>query len=158
MTALEVFMQNDGEVTKAYYEQMNARGPLGQIAVALFRAQKRSSRAKDYRRGRFRRAAYDVKQWSIDQLTELLTKYGDQFCFIWGWKQDPNVLFGEEPSWVLYVDIDDVGQCSFHSPTRGKGPEYPGEWCGQHTSADHIIQFCDKVAAWVVPCQNVIVS
>jgi hypothetical protein len=38
MTAIEVFTQNDGDVTKAYYADMNQRGPSGQLAVALFRA------------------------------------------------------------------------------------------------------------------------
>ncbi len=60
MTALEVFTQNDGEVTKAYYAEMNAKGSAGQIAVALFRCAKRSTRAKQYRGGRYRRAGYSA--------------------------------------------------------------------------------------------------
>src|SRR5690348_8629085 len=40
LNASRVFNQQNGDVTRAYYEQMNRRGPLGQVAVALFRAQK----------------------------------------------------------------------------------------------------------------------
>jgi hypothetical protein len=145
MTAAEVFSQNDGDVTKRYYADLGARGILGKTAVALFRAQKRSSRAKDYRRGRFRRQAYDVKQWSIDQLCELLTKYGAELGFAWGWKEDPKVPFGDRPSQVIYVEIPVFGQCSFHSPDRGDGPDYPGEWDGEHRSAERILAFCDAV-------------
>jgi len=140
MTALEVFNQNDGEVTKSFYAELNTYGFAGQLGVALFRAQKRSSRAKDYHRGKWRRAAYDVKEWSLSEVSRILS---GQNVISWGWKQDPDVLFGEEPSHVLYVDLPGFGQCSFHSPTRGSGPDYQGEWDGQHNSAAHIIQWCD---------------
>lgn len=81
MTAFEVFHQQNGDVTKAYYAELSSCGPLGEIAVALFRAQKRSSRAKDYRRGRWRRAAYDVKEWSISEVCRLLAEHGEKFGF-----------------------------------------------------------------------------
>jgi len=139
MTALEVFTQNDGEVTKAYYAELGQCGFAGQLGVALFRAAKRSGRAKEYRRGRWRREAYSVKEWSLQEVSRILT---GQTEITWGWKQDPQVLFGEEPSHVLYVDLS-FGQCSFHSPTRGAGPDYQREWDGQHNSAAHIIQWCD---------------
>lgn len=147
MTAAEVFNQNDGGTTQSFYAELNRLGPLGEIAVALFRAQKRSSRAKEYRRGRFRRMAYDVKSWSLSELCRLLEKHGG---FVWGWKQDQEVRFGEEASWVLYVDLPGFGQISFHSPTRGAGPEYPGDWDRQHASEERIIAFTDAVMAGVV--------
>lgn len=147
MTALEVFQQQNGELTKAYYERMNALGPAGRVAVALFRAQKRSSRAKDYRGGRYRRLAYDVKQWSIDELVKLLSVHaGELGIFTWGWKDDPHVTFDGEVSWVLYVDLPQ-GQVSFHCPHRGKGPFYLKEWDGAHKSAERILAFCDHVEA-----------
>ena len=45
MEAKRIFDGNDGEATKAYYGRMNDLGPYGQLAVALFRAQKRSTAA-----------------------------------------------------------------------------------------------------------------
>ncbi len=77
MHARQVFHQNDGGITKAYYADLNGRGPLGEIAVALFRAQKRSSRAKDYRGRKYRNAAYDVKAWSMGELCRLLATHGE---------------------------------------------------------------------------------
>lgn len=145
MKAAEVFAQNDGDVTKRYYADLAERGVIGQIAVALFRAQKRSSRAKDYRRGKYRRAAYDVKQWSITELCRLLAQHDAEFGIVWGWKADPNVVFGDQPSFVLYVELPMLGQCSFHSPTRGAGPDYPGEWDGEKASEQRIVTFCDAV-------------
>ncbi len=141
-SAVEVFSQNNGDVTKAYYERMNQLGPAGQLAVALFRAQKRSTAAKSYRRGRFRRAAYDVKTWSIHEISRILAAHGSELGVTWGWKEDPAVLFDDRVSQVLYVDLPGHGQCSFHSPDRGDGPDYLGEWCGKHNSTEVILSFC----------------
>jgi len=41
--------------------------------------------------------------------------------------------------WVVYFELPQ-GQVSFHSPTRGSGPDYPGEWDGTHTSQDRITE------------------
>jgi hypothetical protein len=143
--AIEVFCQNDGEVTKAYYAAMDAIGPLGKIATALFRAQKRSSRAKEYRGRRFREASYGVKGWSISQLCGLLNEHASTLNIAYGWKQDPAVILRGQASWVLYVDLPQ-GQVSFHNPERMAGPDYSGEWDGTHKSCERCIAFCDFVA------------
>lgn len=146
-TARFIFDQQNGEVTKAFYAELAARGPLGEVAVCLFRAQKRSSRAKEYRPGKFRRAAYDVKEWSLAELCRRLQSSGAELGFAWGWKEDPATLFGARASWVLYVDLPaERGQVSFHSPSRGEGPAYAGEWDGvRGVSVDRILAFCDEL-------------
>lgn len=69
----------------------------------------------------------------------------------WGWKQDPNVLFDHGPAWVLYCDLPGIGQVSFHSPDRcGCGPDYRGEWDGQHKSQERVLVFCDRIAGQLV--------
>ncbi len=145
-SARSVFEQNDGDVTKAYYAELAALGPDGQVAVALFRAQKRSSRAKEYRPGKFRRAAYDVKSWSMGEVVRLVAEHGEKLGIRCGWKADPSTRFDNGDSWVLYVDLPQ-GQVSFHSPTRLSGPDYPGDWCGEKCSAERILAFCDSVSA-----------
>lgn len=80
----------------------------------------------------------------MGEVCRLLIEHGQQLGIRFGWKQDQAVVFGEQASWVLYVDLQE-GQCSFHSPDRLKGPDYTGEWCGQHLSAERIIRFCDRV-------------
>lgn len=145
MTALEVFTQQDGKVTKAWYAEMNQRGAAGQLAVALFRAQKRSTAAKVYRGGKYRRAAYDVKNWSLSEICRILVAY-PSLGLRWGWKQDPTMVQRGDPhDQVLYVDLPQ-GQVSFHSDQRLHGPDYGGEWDQQNKSRERILAYCDAVA------------
>lgn len=149
MRAIEVYRRSDGEATRAYYAQLALAGPRGVIAVNLFRAQKCSARAKVYRggiagQGSYKRMAYDRKSWSMDQLCAALAQHGAALGMGWGWKRDPATLFGGSESWVLYVELPQ-GQVSFHSPSRGAGPEYAGEWDGMKASELRILQFCDAV-------------
>lgn len=153
MKALDVYNGSSGEITSEYYRQLRIIGPLGIVAMNLFRAQKCSARAKAYRKGRWIRDAYERKQYSIEQLCLTLEEHGSQLGITYGWKEDPNVLFGGEyeeskSSWVLYIDLP-IGQVSFHSPTRSKvGPLYPGEWDGiKGASIMRVLQFCDETFA-----------
>jgi hypothetical protein len=146
VTACEVFNQNDGEVTKAYYADMNQCGPEGQLCVALFRAQKRSAAAKRYRGHRFKQAAYSVKNYSLGEICRILTAY-PELNLRWGWKVDGALeARGDPHHQVLYVEIPQ-GQVSFHSEDRLQGPDYSGEWDGKHESAERILAYCDSVAA-----------
>ena len=148
MKALTVYQGSDGELTKQYYTELEKRGPMGIVAVNLFRAQKCSSRAKVYRggirgQGSYKSMAYDRKQWSMNNLVKALGEHSESLGIAYGWKEDPATTAFE---WVLYVDLP-TGQVSFHSPTRGTGPDYSGDWDGQKLSADRIVQFCDRVFA-----------
>jgi len=152
ISPLEIYKGSDGEATKALYARLSERGPLGLIAVNLFRAQKCSERAKVYRggirgKGRYKDMAYERKQWSMDNLCAVLVEHGGALKIVWGWKPDPGTLFGERESYVLYVETPN-GQCSFHSPTRGKGPDYPNEWDGQRgETVQRVIDFTEAVLA-----------
>ncbi len=132
---LSIYQGSDGVATKALYARLAALGPMGVIAVNLFRAQKASERAKQYRGGRFRAAAYERKQWSIDNLCTALAEHGVSAGLVYGWGEDetqPVYCF------VFYVDLP-TGQVSFHSSFRGEGPDYPGGlgWPARRLRAAH---------------------
>jgi hypothetical protein len=146
-----VYDGSDATLTRAFYAELCSRGSLGKVAMNLFRAQKTSDRAKVYRggirgKGSYRSMAYDRKSYSMDELCAILATEAESLKIVYGWKQDPNVVFGENPSYVFYCEIPQ-GQVSFHSPTRGKGPDYAGEWDGTHLSAERILAFCEAVLA-----------
>lgn len=123
---MTIYTGSNGDATKALYARLDKIGPLGIIAVNLFRACKCSERAKVYRGGGYRRMAYDRKEWSVTNLCTALTKHAASAGIIWGWKLDPKMSEDDPYKHVLYVEIP-TGQISFHGP-RGAGPEYEGEW------------------------------
>ena len=137
-TAQEVFDGSDGHLTVAYYRRLCAKGPLGVVAMNLFRAQKTSNRAKKYHGRQYRSASYDVKNYSLGELCGAIATLTE---FKWGWKKDPDTPGFE---WVLYVELP-TGQISFHSGVRGSGQEYAGQWDGQHESQNRILQWCDQL-------------
>lgn len=122
-------------------------GPVGLLALNLFRASKCSGRAKRYRggvrgQGSYRQMAYDRKNWSLQQLCEILTVHAETLALSWGWQQDPEQDYHK---WVLYVDLPGQGQVSFHSAERYKGPDYAGQWDGNRTSDERIIGFTETL-------------
>lgn len=125
---LAVYAGSSGDDTKALYAALEKLGVPGVVAMNLFRACKASERAKEYR-GRYKRAAYEKKQWSIDNLcTALLARPVEGISF--GWAIDERMRASGAPHFnVLYVDTW-FGQISFHSDTRGAGPDYGGQWDG----------------------------
>lgn len=151
MNPWTIYQGSDGSATKALYSELERRGLVGMLALNLFRAQKASSRAKIYRggvrgQGSYKAMAYERKQWSLDNLVSLLDRHSEALKVRWGWRIDYQVLLGSSPAAVLYIELPDTGrQVSFHSPRRGKGPEYPGDWDGERASAERIIGFCSRV-------------
>lgn len=141
MTVQEIYDGSDGEATKALYRELEALGPIGIIAVNLFRAHKTSARAKMYGRSKYRGMSYDKKDWSLNNLVSALVEHGTSLGITFGWKQDPNTPGYE---WVLYVDLP-TGQASFHTSHRGEGPDYTLEWDGEKRSGSRIIQFCEEL-------------
>lgn len=116
----------------------------------LLRAQKASARAKVYRGGvrgvgSFRRMAYERKSWSMQNLCGVLDRHGAELAIRFGWKMDSSVVFGERPSWVLYIELPRIGQVSFHSPARLSAHDFSGEWDGKKLSEERILAFCDQV-------------
>lgn len=128
---VRIYEGSDGAATSALYANLTTLGPIGEVAVNLFRASKTSGRAKVYRggtgRASYRDLAYGKKQWSMENLCRVLTQHAEAFGIQWGWKIDPEQSYH---AWVLYADLPEVGQVSFHTAQRGRGPDYPGDWDG----------------------------
>jgi hypothetical protein len=146
MNPLSVYEGSDAAQTKALYCKLESIGPIGLVALNLFRAQKCSARAKVYRGGipgggSFKDMAYTRKAWSLLQLNTILMMHHLELRIPWGWAKDPSEKF---VPWVLYIDLPQ-GQVSFHSIERYNGPDYPRGWDGQHKSAERILAFVSEV-------------
>lgn len=138
-----VYNGSDGDATKALYARLVLIGPIGAIAVNLFRAQKSSARAKVYRggirgQGSYKGMAYERKEWAMQNLSAILTQHAEACGICWGWGVDASQ---EYHNTVLYVDLP-TGQVSFHTAARGAGPVYPHKWDGiREQSADRICRW-----------------
>jgi hypothetical protein len=159
MSARDIYDGSDGDATKRYYQRLCEAGPIGVVAMNLFRAQKCSARAKKYRGGikgvgSFRSLAYERKTYSMEELCGALQLHGSKLGINFGWKLDPATPLNGGASWVLYVDLPHLGQISFHSPTRMPGPDYPGEWDRERRSEERILAFCEHVAERRAVCMD----
>lgn len=141
MNVIAIYEGSDGDATKALYAALDKLGPIGLIAVNLFRAQKCSSRAKVYRGRSYKAEAYDRKNWSLSLLTLVLEKHAAELQIKWGWREDPRQEFHK---WVLYVELP-TGQVSFHTAIRGFGPDYLTEWDGKHLSDQRIVTWVQSL-------------
>lgn len=145
--ALSVYRGSDAGRTRSYLCRLAKLGPLGRIAAELFRAQKASSRAKQYRGGlgrhgpRYRDLSYERKDVAIGKLCEILVAQAQIAGIKWGWGEDADAAYPD----VLYVALPGIGQVSFHALHRHDGPDYPGEWDRTHASESRIVAFCDAV-------------
>lgn len=129
-TIIKIYQGSDGRATGALYAELGKLGQAGIVAVNLFRATKCSERAKVYRGGGYKGAAYDRKAWSINNLCAALTKDAEALGIRWGWSVDAEMKVTGDPHYhVVYCDIP-TGQISFHSDVRGEGPNYSGRWDG----------------------------
>lgn len=140
-----VYNGSNGEATKALYARLEALGPAGVVAVNLFRACKASERAKLYRGRSYKGAAYDKKQWSIENLARVLhVKHAHQLLGIRsGWGVDQALKESGDPHYhVLYIDLP-TGQVSFHTGQRVDGPDYPAAWDGMRGQGP------DRICRWV---------
>lgn len=136
-----VYEGSDGALTTQLLRALKGRGPEGQIAALLFRAQKSSSRAKRYGMTSYRGLSYARKGESLKELCDALESHGAAFGISFGWGRDE----GSFDPWVLYVDLPELGQVSFHSPERYAGPDYPADWDGRRASEERIICYCQRI-------------
>ncbi len=143
-TIVRTYFGSNGDATKALYAELEMLGAPGIVAINLFRACKNSARAKVYRGRSYRDAAYDRKQWSMDNLCRILVAEADKLGIAWGWGYDAKATGFEH---VLYVEIP-TGQMSFHTERRGDGPDYAGKWDGVRQASP------DRICRWVYRLLN----
>lgn len=138
-----VYEASNGDATKSYYSKLQERGAAGIVAMNLFRAQKCSTRAKLYRGRQYRSAAYERKSWSMGLLVDCLLEHGVNLGIEFGWGVDRSAH--DEHQTVLYIDLPQ-GQVSFHTTSRGNGPDYKRDWDGARgESPVRILAYCDSV-------------
>ena len=142
LRAIDAFNTSDMEKTTQYQNDLFCRGQEGQLAFGLFRAQKRSAKAKDYRRGHHRQNSYAAKNDALKYVDAVLSRWASDLDVEWGWQVDPQQAKHNQ---VLYVDFGGGYQCSFHSEVRHSSREFPGRWDTASSSVKTVLEYCDQV-------------
>lgn len=142
LRAIDAFNTMDMETTTQYQNDLFCRGVEGQLAFGLFRAQKRSTKAKGYRRGQHRHNSYAAKNEALQYVDAVLSRWGHDLELEWGWQTDPQQSMHRE---VLYVDFRGGYQCSFHSEVRHSSKQFPFQWDNMASSLNTVIEFCDQI-------------
>lgn len=156
LDVVKIYEGSNGDATKAMYDMLKQYGPVGDIAVNVFRAHKNSARAKVYRggvrgKGSYKSMAYERKRWAMENLAKSLCEYADRANIKWGWGVDRKE---NKHNTVLYIDLP-TGQVSFHTDARGPGPDYPGRWDGERgASVGRVCEFVAKVLDSQMPERN----
>lgn len=137
MRVWDVYTGNDRTATRRLLSDLDLRGEQGKLAAALFRAQKASARAKEYR-GDSVDYSYGRKAEQLTVICDLLSSTANGL--IWGWGQDKSGNLTD----VLYIDLP-CGQVSFHSESRLVGPDYLKPWDSGQNSAENVMEFASQV-------------
>ncbi len=144
----DIYYGSDGVATRSLLTKLSKVVPYGRIAAELFRAQKASSRAKQYRGGirrsdgkftSYRELSDGSKERALNSLCFELNK--DSYGLVWGWRIDSPKKRNPH---VLYIDLPN-GQVNFRSPRRLDGSDYTAAWDRQGNSEARIIAFCQTV-------------
>lgn len=140
MRASEAFDARDAELTIGYQNELLMRNKAGQLAFGLFRAVKRSQRAKAYR-GSLRRSSYGAKDDALKYIDYLLQRCARELHVEWGWQRDNKAVNYEH---VLYVDLPGCGQASFHCSERHSQKPYNGKWDESSKSTASVLMYCEN--------------
>lgn len=136
-TAIQAYgtlVGSNAAATRQLLRELGLRGEFGRLAQSLFRAQKASERAKRYRG--YSDSYYEKKGEQLNEVVDSLFALTDELP--WGWGIDEEGYHRD----VLYVDLP-TGQASFHHVERLSGPDYPGEWDHNASSAWNICAFIE---------------
>jgi hypothetical protein len=121
----------ESALRKTLLERKRPTDPATRLLTLLRQLFEINSEAKSYRSWHSTAVTrYGKKDHMLREACRLAAK---QDCFVWGWKVDPDPP-PNGADWVLYFEKDGK-QLSFHTFARGAGPDFPGEWDGQHNLA-----------------------
>lgn len=123
---MQVYQASSADDTRRLYLELTKMSPAGELASNLMRACKKSERAKVYRQRAHTASSYDGKAWAMGEICRLLLRY-PTLVSAWGWGLDDKQPLHKH---VLYVELPQ-GQVSFHTDSRGLGPDYGKPWDGK---------------------------
>lgn len=153
----EAFCTSNAPLSRQLCKDLDAMGPMGQLASLLFKAEKASKQANSYS-GKAPVSQRPYGDYSKDRMKGMLEKaiglldaHAKDLGIPWGWSKDDAP---GKPPWILCIGLP-TGVVTFRMPERRLGPDYgPGAEDGCRNS-NRISDFCEGVLdkRWIHPKQ-----
>ena len=138
------FCISDAPASRRLCKELDAMGPIGQLASLLFKAEKAYGQMKSYQ-GTAPVSGRPYRGYSQDRLKEMLSKavillgaHALSMGISWGWKANnkPN-----EPPWLLCINLP-TGQVIYRLPYRSNGPDCESLSATGSRNSDYIAKYC----------------
>ena len=141
------FCISDAPASRRLCKELDAMGPIGQLASLLFKAQKSDHQAKTYigiapvSRRPYRDYSNDRMEEMLAKAIRLLDAHAKAMGISWGWVRGdkPGV-----PPWVLCIDLP-TGKVIYRFPYRHRGPDYELALEDDSRNSDRVTAFCAGV-------------
>lgn len=148
------FCTSDAPASRRLCKELDAMGPMGQLASLLFKAEKAHKQAKSYS-GRAPVSGRPYRGYSYDRMREMLAKairlldaHAKAMGVTWGWSR--NDAPGK-PLWVLCIDLP-TGQVTYRIQERHLEADCELESEHELLNSSRITKFCAGVlkGTWMV--------
>ena len=141
------FCSSDAPASRGLCKELDALGPMGQLASLLFKAEKARMQARSYS-GRAPVSGRPFRGYSYDRMREMLAKairlldaHAKAMGIAWGWSR--NDAPGKPP-WVLSIDLP-TGQVTYRIQERHLEADNELESEDEILNSSRITKFCAEV-------------
>lgn len=150
----EAFYTFNAPLSRRLCQDLDAMGPMGQLASLLFKAGKASKQARSYQ-GKAPVSRRPYCDYSKDRMKEMLMKavclldaHAKPLGISWGWRANDKP---DSPPWVLSIDLPN-GQVTYGLPDRLMGPDYESASESDFYNSIRITELCADVldGRWMV--------
>ena len=148
------FCMSDAPLSRSLCRDLDSKGPIGQLASLLFKAEKAAMQAKSYV-GKAPVSGRPYRNYSQDRMREMLAKavslldaHAVAMGVTWGWSR--NDAPGKPP-WILCIDLP-TGQVTYRVQERHLEAACELESENELLNSSLITKFCAGVlkGTWMV--------
>ena len=143
----EAFHASNAPMSRQLCKELESKGPIGQLAALLFKAEKARKQAKSYL-GRAPVSGRPYRGYSYDRMREMLAKaillleaHAVAMGMPWSWHREDKP---GAPFWSLTIDLP-TGRVAYRMPYLYAEPEYYSGVEDDAENSDQVTEFCAGV-------------
>lgn len=143
----EAFHASDAQSSRRLCRDLDTKGPMGQLASLLFKAEKAYRQMKSYQgtapvsRRPYRNYSQDRMREMLAKAVRLLDAHAKAMGVTWSWRRDDK---SGSSIWVLSIDLP-TGKVIYRLPYRQAGPDCESSLEDDARNSDLVTEFCAAV-------------